>query len=88
MSYLRYLCLFGGGIMSYLRYLCLFVGVFMSYLRYLCLFVGGIMSYLRGQHTKSEKDEQREPYKTLFRFNSDHLRQTTTTWSCDVNVNT
>jgi hypothetical protein len=25
MSYLRYLCLFVGGIMSYLRYLCLFV---------------------------------------------------------------
>jgi hypothetical protein len=42
MSYLRYLCLFVGGLMSYLRYLCLFVGVIMSYLRYLCLFVGGI----------------------------------------------
>jgi hypothetical protein len=24
MSYLRYLCLFVGGLMSYLRYLCLF----------------------------------------------------------------
>ena len=47
MSYLRYLCLFVGGIMSYLRYLCLFVGGIMSYLRYVCLFVGGIMSYLR-----------------------------------------
>ena len=33
--------------MSYLRYLCLFVGGIMSYLRYLCLFLGGIMSYLR-----------------------------------------
>jgi len=37
MSYLRYLCLFEGGIMSYLRYLCLFEGEIMSYLRYLCL---------------------------------------------------
>ena len=47
MSYLRYLCLFVGGLVSYLRYLCLFVGGLMSYLRYLCLFVGGLMSYLR-----------------------------------------
>jgi hypothetical protein len=35
--------------MSYLRYLCLFVGGLMSYLCYLCLFVGGLMSYLRLQ---------------------------------------
>jgi hypothetical protein len=39
MSYLRYLCLFGGVLMSYSRYLCLFVGGLMSYSRYLCLFV-------------------------------------------------
>ena len=38
MSYLRYLCLFVGGLVSYLRYLCLFVGGLISYLRYLCLF--------------------------------------------------
>ena len=38
MSYLRYLCLFVGGLVSYLRYLCLFVGGLMSYLRYLLLF--------------------------------------------------
>ena len=47
MFYLRYLCLFVGGIMFYLRYLCLFVGGIMFYLRYWCLFVGGIMFYLR-----------------------------------------
>jgi hypothetical protein len=47
MSYLRYLCLFVGGLMSYLRYLCLFVGGLNSYLRYLCLFAySGVQNIL------------------------------------------
>jgi membrane glycosyltransferase len=38
MSYLRYLCLFVGGLMSYLRYLCLFAHSGVQYIL-CCVFI-------------------------------------------------